>query len=107
MTGATTTHPSLVFQSVTQGRGVAMYQLMRQLGAAAVATIAAATIAIAHDDSRRERDAYAVTPLVSNLAGHAAKQDPILQNAWGIAFTPAGSPFWVNDNATGCSTLYD
>ncbi len=48
-----------------------------------------------------------VTPLVSNLAGHAAAQDAVLQNAWGIAFTPAGSPFWVNDNATGCSTLYD
>jgi uncharacterized protein (TIGR03118 family) len=31
----------------------------------------------------------------------------VLQNAWGIAFSPAGSPFWINDNATGCSTLYD
>jgi uncharacterized protein (TIGR03118 family) len=34
-------------------------------------------------------------------------QDPILQNAWGVAFSPAGSPFWINDNATGCATLYD
>jgi uncharacterized protein (TIGR03118 family) len=32
--------------------------------------------------------------------------DPVLQNAWGVAFSPAGSPFWVNDNATGCATLY-
>jgi len=23
-----------------------------------------------------------------------------------VAFSPAGSPFWVNDNGTGCSTLY-
>src|SRR3569833_562247 len=85
-----------------------MYQLMRQLGVAAVAAIAAASIAIAHDyDSRGERDVYAVTPLVADLAGHAAMRDPVLQNAWGVAFTPAGSPFWVNDNATGCSTLYD
>ena len=85
-----------------------MYQLMRQLSATAVVALAASTIAIAHDnDSRGERDAYVVTPVVSNLAGHAAKQDPVLQNAWGIAFSPAGSPFWVNDNATGCSTLYD
>ncbi|HYR31469.1 MAG TPA: TIGR03118 family protein [Gemmatimonadales bacterium] len=30
----------------------------------------------------------------------------MLQNAWGVAFSPAGSPFWVSDNATGCSTLY-
>ena len=85
-----------------------MYQLIRQLGATAVIAVSTASIAIAHDDnSRRERDAYAVTPLVSNLSGHAALQDSVLQNAWGVAFTPAGSPFWVNDNATGCSTLYD
>jgi uncharacterized protein (TIGR03118 family) len=74
----------------------------------AVVAIAVSSIAVAHDnDSRGERDAYVVTPLVSNLAGHAAMRDPVLQNAWGIAFSPAGSPFWVNDNATGCSTLYD
>jgi len=85
-----------------------MDQRMRQFGAAAVIAIAAASIAIAGDDnSPRERDAYVVTALTSNLAGHAAVQDAVLQNAWGIAFTPAGSPFWVNDNATGCSTLYD
>jgi uncharacterized protein (TIGR03118 family) len=85
-----------------------MYQLMRQFGAAAVIAVAAASIAIAGDeDSRRERDTYVVTRLTSNLVGHAAARDPVLQNAWGIAFSPAGSPFWVNDNATGCSTLYD
>jgi len=33
-------------------------------------------------------------------------QDTVLKNAWGVAFSPAGSPFWVNDNGTGCSTLY-
>jgi uncharacterized protein (TIGR03118 family) len=85
-----------------------MYQRMLQCGAAAVVAIAVASVAIAGDDnSRRERDAYVVTPLTSNLAGHAVAQDVVLQNAWGIAFSPAGSPFWVNDNATGCSTLYD
>jgi uncharacterized protein (TIGR03118 family) len=85
-----------------------MYQLIRQLGATAVIAIFTASVAIAHDDEwRGERDAYAIAPLVSNLSGHAAMQDRILQNAWGVAFTPAGSPFWINDNATGCSTLYD
>ena len=85
-----------------------MHQIMRKLGAAAVIAFAASAIATAGDDnSGRERDAYVVTPLVSNLAGHAAMQDPVMQNAWGIAFIPSGSPFWVNDNATGCSTLYD
>ena len=86
-----------------------MYQRTQQFGAAAVIALAAASIAIANDDddSRHERDAYVITALTSNLAGHAAIQDAVLQNAWGIAFSPAGSPFWVNDNATGCSTLYD
>jgi uncharacterized protein (TIGR03118 family) len=50
---------------------------------------------------------YAVTPLVSDLAGKAKFQDPVLQNSWGVAFSPAASPFWIADNATGCSTLYD
>ena len=85
-----------------------MYTRMRSISAAAVIAIAACAIALADDDhSARDRDAYVVTPLVSNLAGHAAAQDPVLQNAWGVAFSPAGSPFWVNDNATGCATLYD
>ena len=44
-----------------------MYQLMRQLSATAVVALAASTIAIAHDnDSRGERDAYVVTPVVSD-----------------------------------------
>ena len=51
------------------------------------------------------RNAYAITSLVSDLTG-AKVQDPVLQNAWGVAFTPAGSPFWISDNATGCATLY-
>lgn len=85
-----------------------MYQRVRQCGAAAVIAIAVGSIAIADDENpRRERDAYVVTVLTSNLASHAAVRDPVLQNAWGIAFSPAGSPFWINDNATGCSTLYD
>jgi len=85
-----------------------MDSLFRKLGLTLVVAISGSVTAFAgDDDSRRERDAYAVTPLVSNLSGHAQHTDPILKNAWGIAFSPAGSPFWVNDNATGCSTLYD
>ncbi|MBC8750452.1 MULTISPECIES: TIGR03118 family protein [Paraburkholderia] len=80
-----------------------MSQVSWGLKAAAVVVLAAGfTIGHAADD-----DTYVVTPLVSNVAGAAPKPDPVLQNAWGIAFSPAASPFWVNDNATGCSTLYD
>src|SRR5438874_5162747 len=59
----------------------------------------------ADDDSQQNR--YTVTNLVSDILNLAATTDPVLQNAWGVAFTPAGSPFWVADNATGCATLYD
>ena len=83
-----------------------MRQFIAPLKAAAlIAIAAAATIARAAGDES-DRNAYVITPLVSNLSGAAAHRDPVLQNAWGIAFSPAGSPFWVNDNATGCSTLY-
>jgi uncharacterized protein (TIGR03118 family) len=49
---------------------------------------------------------YVVTRLVSDQAGKAQHLDKQLVNAWGIASAP-GSPFWVNDNGTGVSTLYD
>jgi uncharacterized protein (TIGR03118 family) len=45
--------------------------------------------------------------LTSDVPGATPNTDPVLQNAWGVAFTPAASPFWIADNATGCSTLYD
>ncbi len=45
--------------------------------------------------------------LVSDQAGMALRTDPLLVNAWGIAFNGAGTILWVNDNGTGVSTLYD
>jgi len=48
---------------------------------------------------------YQVTALVKNGSG-APHKDPNLRNAWGIANFP-GSPFWVSDEASGKSTLYD
>jgi uncharacterized protein (TIGR03118 family) len=59
------------------------------------------------DDRDHQQNAYLVTPLVSDISGAAPTHDPVLQNAWGVAFTPAGSPFWIADNAAGCSTLYN
>jgi uncharacterized protein (TIGR03118 family) len=46
------------------------------------------------------------TNLVSDLPGMAAFTDPDLVNPWGIAFG-ATSPFWVANNGTGTSTLYN
>ena len=50
---------------------------------------------------------YVVTNLTSDIPGVAPNTDPVLQNAWGVTCTPNASPFWISDNATVCSTLYD
>ncbi len=49
---------------------------------------------------------YQATYLTSNISGKATYTDPLLQNAWGIAYSP-GNPFWVSDEADGWSTLYN
>lgn len=48
---------------------------------------------------------YKATYLTSNLSGKTKYQDTLLQNPWGLAYTP-GNPFWVSDEANGWSTLY-
>src|SRR6266567_2417715 len=49
---------------------------------------------------------YLQTNLTSDLPGVAANQDPNLANPWGIAFSD-NSPFWISDNHTGLSTVYN
>jgi uncharacterized protein (TIGR03118 family) len=51
-------------------------------------------------------DVYVQTNLVSDVPGLANTTDPNLVNPWGISFT-ATSPFWVADQGSGVSTLYD
>ena len=43
--------------------------------------------------------------LDSNVAGHG-HVDPLLVNGWGLAYLPS-APFWVADEGSGWSTLYD
>src|SRR5260370_33882754 len=49
---------------------------------------------------------YLVHNLISDVAGNADHVDPNLINPWGNAFSPT-SPFWIGNNGTGTSTLYD
>jgi len=49
---------------------------------------------------------YTVHNLSSNVPGLAAHTDPDLQNGWGIT-EPATGPWWVADNGTDKSTLYN
>jgi uncharacterized protein (TIGR03118 family) len=73
-----------------------MIDLTRHLAAAALAGVCFIA-ATAGADAQ-----YQVRTLVTD----GPKSDPVLQNPWGVAFSPDG-PFWIADNNTGCATLYD
>jgi uncharacterized protein (TIGR03118 family) len=49
---------------------------------------------------------YSVVPLVSSDPTVVPPGDPDLVNAWGLTSGPA-TPWWVSDNGTGKSTLYN
>jgi uncharacterized protein (TIGR03118 family) len=49
---------------------------------------------------------YSQTNLVSNTAGVGTTTDPQLLNPWGISILP-GQDFWIANNNSGTSTLYD
>jgi len=49
---------------------------------------------------------FTATNLVSNVAGDAPVTDANLANAWGVARTASG-PWWVANNHSGTSTVYD
>src|ERR1700731_3369007 len=55
---------------------------------------------------RAQQAGYSQTNLVSNTAGVAMTTDSQLLNPWGISFIP-GSDFWIANNNSGTSTLYD
>jgi uncharacterized protein (TIGR03118 family) len=53
-----------------------------------------------------QQDSFVQRNLVSDQPGQADLVDTNLVNAWGLAFSST-SPFWISDNHTGLSTLYN
>jgi hypothetical protein len=49
---------------------------------------------------------YTQVNLVANTSGVAPVTDPHLVNPWGLSRT-SSSPWWISDNGTGLSTLYN
>jgi uncharacterized protein (TIGR03118 family) len=49
---------------------------------------------------------YEYLNLTSNQSGMARNTDPLLINAWGLAYGPGG-PFWISDEGNGWSTTYN
>src|SRR5438445_9767837 len=74
-----------------------MKTLMRLCASTACALIISATGFAQH---------YTQTNLVSNTSGVAPVTDPQLINPWGLS-RASGSPWWISDEATGFSTLYN
>src|SRR4051794_30148191 len=72
---------------------------------AALATAAGILVLAAVPALAAPAKGYKQVNLVSDQAG-AAPQDAHLKNPWGVAFIP-GNPFWVANNHTSSSTLYD
>ena len=73
-----------------------------------IATLTLMTMAISAvgANAKMMHKGYVQTNIVSDLASeNATLTDADLVNSWGIAFFPGG-PFWINDNASGLSTLY-
>ncbi len=69
-------------------------------------TSASARSAAVSRAPKADKAAYTVTNLVSDVPGAALAVDPNLVNAWGLT-SSATSPWWVADNGTDVSTLYD
>src|SRR6202167_2230064 len=53
-----------------------------------------------------QQTGYSQTNLVSNVTGVATTTDSQLLNPWGISILP-GQDFWIANNNSGTSTLYD
>ena len=72
----------------------------------AVAGLAFAIACFGLNGTAQTTQHYKQTNLTSNLASLAPTMDGGLVNSWGLARSST-SPWWVADNGTGLSTLYD
>jgi uncharacterized protein (TIGR03118 family) len=67
---------------------------------------ALAALALAAANQVASAQHYNKFNLVANTAGIAPVTDPNLINPWGLSRS-TGSPWWISDNGSGLSTLYD
>ena len=72
----------------------------------AMLLLAALPVAAFAKASAGSQGFYQQTNLVSDIAGVALFTDKNLVNPWGLSHPPTG-PWWVSDNGTGLSTLYN
>src|SRR2546430_14871731 len=78
----------------------------RELRRHAMACLCAGLLAAAAAGTLAGANSYFVHNLVSDLPNTADHIDANLVNPWGLAFS-SSSPFWISNNHSGTSTLYD
>jgi uncharacterized protein (TIGR03118 family) len=71
-----------------------------------VLTAISFTAALALAANPNAENLYTVRKLQSDIPGEAEHTDPDLVNGWGISHSPT-SPWWVSDEGTDKSTLYN
>src|SRR5262249_23064053 len=79
--------------------------IQRKMATGCLGLCLAASMTMAGTSRAAQPARYAQTDLVSDLPGVAQIQDTNLVNSWGVSFSST-SPFWIADNGTGLSTLY-
>src|SRR5258705_6537131 len=57
-------------------------------------------------DAKSVKDFMQVNLVGNNDEYHPARVDPLLVNAWGMAFSPGGT-IWISAEAAGVSTVYN
>src|SRR4051794_22916267 len=80
--------------------------LLTSLAAALMVAFTGAAGASNSHGATQGANSYRTVNLVSDQAGVARHLDPSLVNAWGLVAGPS-TPWWVADNGTNVSTLYD
>src|SRR5580658_3843077 len=81
-----------------------------RLMALSILTFTAAMLAVQVTSSvAASVSSFKVAKLVGSKHSGGKRTDSHMINAWGLAFIAAdgGSPFWINDEATGVSELID
>ena len=78
----------------------------RIFGSAAMRTFGIVIASLASSAYAQSTQHYLATNLTSNQASLATNRDANLVNPWGLSRSSKG-PWWVSDNGTGVSTLYD
>lgn len=80
----------------------------RQLGFLRIEVLVAGlALLLIASSAHAQSSIYLRTNLVSDIAGVANFTDPNLVNSWGIVAAGGTGPFWIADNGTGVSTLYN